>query len=254
MSKGRVFCGGDATHRHPPSSGLGSNTCIQDAFNLAWKLAYAVKGWAGPGLLETYSDERTPVGAQIVARANQSRLDYAPLRECFDTRGPDGTQDVAHGLARLNAPTAEGEALRERLLGALELKNDEFNALGVDPYGISKGHLVAGFAALGWLYRRYFSVCCHGVEKVSGNLDLTVPVTSRDEIGQLAAAFNRMAGELETRDAALRTSDALRRQMREQFRSTRRAILRVGPPACVCAGLRPYIPLTSCTKRSDNGR
>ena len=48
-SKGRVFCGGDAVHRHPPSSGLGSNTCMQDAFNLAWKLAYVVKGYAGRG-------------------------------------------------------------------------------------------------------------------------------------------------------------------------------------------------------------
>lgn len=132
MSFGRVFCGGDATHRHPPSSGLGSNTCMQDGFNLAWKLAYATKGWAGQGLLETYSDERTPVGAQIVARANQSRKDYAPLRDCFDTLGPDGTRDIKWGLERLNAPTQEGEALREKLVEALDLKNDEFNALGIE--------------------------------------------------------------------------------------------------------------------------
>jgi 2,4-dichlorophenol 6-monooxygenase len=52
-SSGRVFCGSDAVHRHPPSSGLGSNTSIQDSFNLAWKLAYVVKGWAGPGLLDS---------------------------------------------------------------------------------------------------------------------------------------------------------------------------------------------------------
>ena len=44
MSNGRVFCMGDATHRHPPSNGLGSNTSIQDAFNLAWKLAMVLKG------------------------------------------------------------------------------------------------------------------------------------------------------------------------------------------------------------------
>jgi 2-polyprenyl-6-methoxyphenol hydroxylase-like FAD-dependent oxidoreductase len=41
---GRVFGMGDAVHRHPPSNGLGSNTCIQDAFNLSWKLAYVLKG------------------------------------------------------------------------------------------------------------------------------------------------------------------------------------------------------------------
>lgn len=132
MSKGRVFCGGDATHRHPPSSGLGSNTCMQDAFNLAWKLAFAIKGHAGPGLLETYSTERVPVGAQIVARANQSRLDYAPLRDCFNTDAGDGTRTVEAGLARLRATTAEGAELRERLSQALELKNYEFNAHGVE--------------------------------------------------------------------------------------------------------------------------
>lgn len=132
MSKGRIFCGGDATHRHPPSSGLGSNTCMQDAYNLAWKLAFVVKGHAGPELLESYSAERAPVGEQIVARANQSRLDYAPFRECFDTLGTDGIRDIEHGLARLNAPTPEGEQLRIKLQAALELKNDEFNALGTE--------------------------------------------------------------------------------------------------------------------------
>ena len=48
-AKGRVFCMGDAIHRHPPSNGLGSNTSIQDAFNLAWKLAMVLKGQAGAG-------------------------------------------------------------------------------------------------------------------------------------------------------------------------------------------------------------
>lgn len=132
MSRGRVFCGGDATHRHPPSSGLGSNTCMQDAFNLAWKLAYVVKGWAGDELLESYSEERVPVGAQIVARANQSRLDYAALRDCFDTRKPDGTHSLTVGLDRLRATTAEGAQLRTKVAEALEVKNYEFNAQGVE--------------------------------------------------------------------------------------------------------------------------
>ncbi len=128
-SRGRVFCGGDAVHRHPPSSGLGSNTSMQDAFNLAWKVAYAVKGFAGPGLLESYSDERVPVGAQVVARANQSRKDYAGLREWLDH---DAEDPVAAGLVRLKAATPEGRVLREQLYEALELKNTEFNAHGVE--------------------------------------------------------------------------------------------------------------------------
>lgn len=129
-SKGRVFCGGDAVHRHPPSSGLGSNTCLQDAFNLAWKLAYVVKGHAGAKLLESYSLERAPVGAQVVARANQSRLDYAPLNQCF--RDPEADDPVASGLAKLRDPGAEGIARRAQLAAALELKNTEFNAQGVE--------------------------------------------------------------------------------------------------------------------------
>lgn len=129
-SKGRVFCGGDAVHRHPPSSGLGSNTCMQDAFNLAWKLAYVVKGYAGEKLLDSYSRERAPVGAQIVARANQSRLDYGPLNKCF--RDPDATDPVAAGLAKLADTGPEGIERRAALAQALELKNTEFNAQGVE--------------------------------------------------------------------------------------------------------------------------
>lgn len=129
-AKGRVFCGGDAVHRHPPSSGLGSNTCIQDAFNLAWKLAYVVKGWAGPSLLDSYSLERAPVGRQVVLRANQSRLDYAPLNRAFrDLDSPDPVRD---GLRRLADPGPDGVARRAALAEALQLKNTEFNALGTE--------------------------------------------------------------------------------------------------------------------------
>jgi 2,4-dichlorophenol 6-monooxygenase len=129
-SNGRVFCGGDAVHRHPPSSGLGSNTCMQDAFNLAWKLAFVVKGHAGEGLLDSYTQERAPVGAQIVKRANQSRLDYAPLNRCF--RDADAADPVAAGLEKLADPGPEGVARRTALAEALKLKNYEFNAQGVE--------------------------------------------------------------------------------------------------------------------------
>jgi 2,4-dichlorophenol 6-monooxygenase len=129
-SKGRVFCGGDAVHRHPPSSGLGSNTCIQDAFNLGWKLAYVVKGYAGEGLLDTYTAERAPVGAQVVARANQSRVDYAPLNRCF--RDSSAADPVAAGLKELADPGPEGVARRTALYEALNLKNTEFNAQGTE--------------------------------------------------------------------------------------------------------------------------
>lgn len=129
-SKGRVFCGGDAVHRHPPSSGLGGNTCVQDAFNLAWKLAYVVKGYAGRKLLDSYSEERAPVGKQVVLRANQSRLDYAPLNACFRVAGADNP--VAAGIARFHDSGPEGVAARRALLEAMDLKQFEFNAQGTE--------------------------------------------------------------------------------------------------------------------------
>jgi 2-polyprenyl-6-methoxyphenol hydroxylase-like FAD-dependent oxidoreductase len=61
---GRVLIAGDAAHLFTPTGGLGMNTGIDDAVNLAWKLAAVVKGWGGPRLLASYEAERRPVGAR----------------------------------------------------------------------------------------------------------------------------------------------------------------------------------------------
>ncbi len=130
FSRGRVFCGGDAVHRHPPSNGLGSNTSIQDAYNLAWKLAYVLNGMADPALLETYSAERAPVGEAVVKRANQSRRDYKVLTDCFRTDGaPDGP---ATSVQKLRDPSPAGVANRKALRAAIDFKQTEFNCHGVD--------------------------------------------------------------------------------------------------------------------------
>jgi pentachlorophenol monooxygenase len=67
-SGGRAFVAGDAAHIHPPTGAQGMNTGIQDAVNLAWKLAAAVHGTAAPGLLDSYDAERRPVGEEVVGR------------------------------------------------------------------------------------------------------------------------------------------------------------------------------------------
>ncbi|MFF7159894.1 rifampin monooxygenase [Streptomyces sp. NPDC008086] len=63
---GRVLLAGDAAHIHPPVGGQGLNLGIQDAFNLGWKLAAEVAGWAPEGLLDSYHDERHPVAADVL--------------------------------------------------------------------------------------------------------------------------------------------------------------------------------------------
>lgn len=66
---GRVFLAGDSAHEMSPTGAFGSNTGIQDAHNLAWKLAAVLDGWAGEGLLDTYDAERRPVAEATSARA-----------------------------------------------------------------------------------------------------------------------------------------------------------------------------------------
>lgn len=98
--EGRVFLAGDAAHRFPPTGGFGMNTGIQDAHNLAWKLAHVLRGTAGDALLDTYEEERRPVAH---ANAEQSMLnakrmsatgallsDPAALREVEDEGSPKG--------------------------------------------------------------------------------------------------------------------------------------------------------------------
>jgi 2-polyprenyl-6-methoxyphenol hydroxylase-like FAD-dependent oxidoreductase len=93
---GRVLLAGDAAHIHYPAGGQGLNLGLQDATNLAWKLAAEIRGWAPPGLLDSYHAERYPVGLDVIDDS---------LAQC--------------GL--IATPSREGIALRDRfnaILGA----------------------------------------------------------------------------------------------------------------------------------------
>ena len=69
FSDGRILLAGDSVHVMPPTGGFGGNTGVQDAYDLAWKLAAVLDGTAGPGLLDTYDAERRPVGAFTTEQA-----------------------------------------------------------------------------------------------------------------------------------------------------------------------------------------
>ena len=77
---GRVLLAGDAAHIHPPVGGQGLNLGIQDAFNLGWKLAAEVNGWAPDGLLDSYQAERRPVAADVLdsTRAQMELMSLEP--------------------------------------------------------------------------------------------------------------------------------------------------------------------------------
>ncbi|MGU3436335.1 FAD-dependent oxidoreductase [Actinomycetes bacterium M1A6_2h] len=132
LSRGRVFCAGDAIHRHPPSNGLGSNTSVQDSYNLVWKLAAVLKGQADSSLLDTYTDERAPVARRIVTRANKSSREFADIFVALGVTEAKTEQEMVERIEERKADTPEGLAKRAALKKAMELKNYEFNAHGVE--------------------------------------------------------------------------------------------------------------------------
>jgi 2-polyprenyl-6-methoxyphenol hydroxylase-like FAD-dependent oxidoreductase len=131
--KDRVFIAGDAAHSHPPYGGFGLNNGLEDAVNLAWKLAARIEGWGGEALLDSYSAERAPIfrdvaddfiaarirnDAQFLARYNPARdraefeavwkarendvgsrlMEYEPHYEGSPVvSGPSGGTSSAHG-------------------------------------------------------------------------------------------------------------------------------------------------------------
>lgn len=111
---GRVLLAGDAAHVHPPAGGQGLNLGVQDAFNLGWKLAAAIAGWAPDGLLDSYEAERRPVAADVLdlSRAQMELMSLEP-----------GPLAVRRLLSRLMDIEAVNRQLIERII-AVDLRYD----------------------------------------------------------------------------------------------------------------------------------
>jgi 2-polyprenyl-6-methoxyphenol hydroxylase-like FAD-dependent oxidoreductase len=132
---GRVLLAGDAAHWHMPIGGQALNVGLQDAVNLGWKLAGTVTGWAAPGLLDSYHDERHPVAARVLNHVAAQEIlllggaEIEPLRAVLaeltrlgqahallagvvsnlgDRYGPPGPQLAGHRIASLRLRTRSG--------------------------------------------------------------------------------------------------------------------------------------------------
>ena len=159
----RAFLVGDAAHAWPPTGGLGANTGIQDAHNLAWKLAAVVGGEAGPALLDTYTEERRGTGLVTMEQAMAR----------FGTRmapgeGGEGPQIIEYGAVALGyqyrspaVPGATGADARPRLPAKLtgqpgtraphvEVTLDGRSISTLDLYG-GRFVLLAGSAGAAWI-------------------------------------------------------------------------------------------------------
>lgn len=132
LSAGRVFCVGDAIHRHPPNNGLGSNVSVQDAYNIAWKIAYVLKGHATPALLTSYDPERQPIAKQTVDRAITSLMQWEPLNKALRLEPGLPPAKAVANLANLRNNTPDAAEQRRLLEEAIEIKRYEFQAHGVE--------------------------------------------------------------------------------------------------------------------------
>ncbi|WP_119166126.1 FAD-dependent oxidoreductase [Algihabitans albus] len=132
LHEGRVFCAGDAIHRHPPTNGLGSNTSIQDSFNLAWKIAMVLRGEADESLLDSYTAERAPVAKQIVGRANRSLGDFPPVAKALGLIGAKTPEEMYANMAARRESTDKAERQRAALRAAISGTDYVYNAHGVE--------------------------------------------------------------------------------------------------------------------------
>jgi 2,4-dichlorophenol 6-monooxygenase len=140
---GNIFLAGDAAHRQPPTSGLGLNTGIQDAHNLAWKLAEVLSGRASDALLDTYESERKPVSTHGADWALFAFMNHFVLDAGVGLI-PGAPPEVNNGAFQaLFSDTLMGESLRARAHYVLDTQRMEFNAHDVEiGFNYDEGALV----------------------------------------------------------------------------------------------------------------
>jgi 2,4-dichlorophenol 6-monooxygenase len=129
---GRVFLAGDAAHRYPPTTGLGLNTAIQDAHNLAWKLAEVLARGAPARLLDSYAAERRPIGQKNAAWAMLTFENHPVLDVAMGLQPDQDPQLRRAALAALLADNPEGETRRARFKAVIDLQRMEYQAHDIE--------------------------------------------------------------------------------------------------------------------------
>ncbi len=123
---GNVFLLGDAAHRHPPTGGLGLNTAIQDTYNLCWKLAVVLSGNASDELLDTYEQERKPIGARAVNRSLENWMNHRRASEVLGLSMEQTPEENWERMRRLWSDAPEHEEIRLQFEETIATQQMEF--------------------------------------------------------------------------------------------------------------------------------
>ena len=118
FQEGRVFLAGDAAHLVIPTGGLGMNTGVGEATDLAWKLAGTLQGWGGPNLLTSYETERRPVGARNVAASTYASRGRRKWRSMYRPNMLDATPEGAETRANLVRVAEVEQRKSNEMIGA----------------------------------------------------------------------------------------------------------------------------------------
>lgn len=123
---GRVFLVGDAAHRHGPTGGLGMNSAIQDARNLAWKVAAVLNGQAGDELLDTYEEERLPVARRNVERSTENAMHHMVIGEALGMDPASTPEQNWAKMRRMWSHAPEDAQVRRAVREAVAQQSQEF--------------------------------------------------------------------------------------------------------------------------------
>jgi 2,4-dichlorophenol 6-monooxygenase len=141
--KGRAFILGDAAHRMPPAGAHGLNTAVQDSYNLCWKLAAVLKGYAGDALLGTYETERRPVARATVDSAYENWQNAWRIAASFGFSPRQSAAENWRNLRLQWADGPEGDAARHRAAQGISIALSTYNHLNFNfGYAYAAGALV----------------------------------------------------------------------------------------------------------------
>jgi 2-polyprenyl-6-methoxyphenol hydroxylase-like FAD-dependent oxidoreductase len=197
---GRVFLAGDAVHLVIPTGGLGMNTGVGDATDLAWKLAATLQGWGGPDLLASYEAERRPIGERVVGASRYASLGYRAW--LAEVRPEIGDDTAAGATARAHlAEVANVEQRKSNEMIGAELGYRYVDSPIVDNVPGGPQHDLRAYLPTTWpgarLPHMWLTDGTSVHDRIHSECYTLIDTTGGHDAGPLLAAFEALSAPLD---------------------------------------------------------